>query len=471
MASIPSSAQVTTGLARRRSVTGGGPLTRLNSIAAWSMFAVVALAPIPLGSNRPFFWALWAAVAGGIGLWFAMSVRMAGEAYRVPVSAIRWLAAGFLAVMLAMLVQVLPIGNLVPIVFSNQFGETVRAATPSAAPGETIFDMLRWGTYGVVFFVLLQAGFQEKRSRLLLRGLLIVAVAEALYALVALNQFDDTILFFDKRYYQGMATGTFVNRNSLATFLGLGIVLATALATRRGTNGENRSSKQRGEPKADRVRLVLLAAAIFMLFAALVATQSRMGLFAAMAGVAAVLLLRPVGSLAITAGLILVGAIVVIVLYGSGVAERVLTTEASAGYRLALYRQVIDMIFARPLLGHGAGAFALAFPSFHGPSLDMSVTWDHAHSTYLALWSGLGLVIGTIPLLLVAAIVVRIFTGSSQRVRLSVESAAAIGATVTVAIHSLVDFSLEIQGVALFYTALLAIGAARPLGTASRAEP
>ncbi len=466
--SIPTSAQVTTGHARRRGASGSGPLTRLNSIAGWSIFAVVALAPLPLGSNRPFFWALWAAAAGGIGLWFVLAVRVADEEFRVPVRAFRGLAAGFAAVFLAMLVQILPIGELLPITFSNQSGETVRTATLSAAPGETVFALLRWGTYGVVFFVMLQAGVQEKRSRMLLRGLLLVAVAEGAYALVALTQLGDTILFFDKRYYHGAATGTFVNRNSLATFLGLGIVLAVALATRRAAGGDERGRNGRKPPKVDRVRLLLLAAAIFLLFAALVATQSRMGLFATMAGVVVVLLLRPAGNLAVTAGLILAGAVAVAFFYGSGVAERALTTEASLQYRLALYRQAIDMILDRPLLGHGAGAFALTFPPFHTPALDMSVTWDHAHSTYLALWAGLGVVAGTIPMVLVATICVVIFRRSFSRGRPSVESAAALGATATVALHSILDFSLEIQGVALFYTALLAIGAARPIGVAAR---
>lgn len=426
------------------------------------MFAVVALAAVPLGSNRPFFWALWAASAGGIGLWFVLAVRLAGEEFRVPVRALRWPAAGFVLVLLAMLIQILPIGNVVPISFSTPLGGTVRTATLSGAPGETLFALLRWGTYGVVFFVMLQAGVQEKRSRLLLRGLLMVAVAEGAYALIALTQFGDTILFFEKRYYQGAATGTFVNRNSLATFLGLGIVVAAALATRRPEDRSERE-KRRKAPKVDRMRLLLLAAAIFLLFAALLATQSRMGLFATMAGVVAVLLLRPIGNLAVTVGLVIAGTVAVAFLYGSGVAERALTTEASLDYRMALYRQVVDMILERPLLGHGAGAFAQTFPAFHTPALDMSVTWDHAHSTYLALWSGLGIVAGTIPIVLVAAICAVIARRSLSRGGASVEGAAALGATVTVALHSVVDFSLEIQAVALFYTALLAIGAARPV--------
>jgi len=466
--SILSSAQVTTGQVRRRGAAGSGPLTRLNSIAGWSVFALVALAPIPFGSNRPFFWALWAAAAGGIGLWFMLAAKMADEELRVPVGEIRWPAAGFSVVFLVMLAQILPLGSLLPITFSTPFGETVRMATLSAAPGETLFALLRWGTYGVVFFVMLQAGVQEKRSRMMLRGLVLVAVAEGAYALVALTQLGDTILFFDKRYYQGAATGTFVNRNSLATFLGLGIVAAAALATRRARSAGERGRKGRELPKVDRVRLLLLGAAMFLLFAALLATQSRMGLLATLAGVAAVVLLRPVGNRAVTAGLVIAGAVAVAFFYGSGVAERALTTEASLQYRLALYRQVVDMIVDRPLLGHGAGAFALTFPPFHTPALDMSVTWDHAHSTYLALWSGLGVVVGTIPMVIVAAICLVIVRRSFSRGGASVESAAALGATVTVALHSVVDFSLEIQAVALFYTALLAIGAARPFSATAR---
>lgn len=464
MEPISSSPRVSSG---RRGGSGSlvaGPITRLNGIAGWAMFAVVALAPIPFASNRPFFWALWAAVSGGVGLWYLASARLAGAELRVPLRSMAGLAAAFLAVALFMALQILPIGTLIPVTFHNQFGDAFASRTLSSAPADTALALLRWGTYGTVFFLLVQAGVQEKRNRMMMRGLLAVTVLEAAYALVALTQLGDTILFFDKSYYGGSATGTFVNRNSLATFLGLGMVVATALITRAPDgDGKGRASSARRDPW----RLTLLFASVLLLLAALVATQSRMGLFASVSGVAVVLVLRRTGGTVGAAVVALASVAAVIFLYGSGVAERVLTLEQSAYDRLQLYRQTIGMILERPLTGYGAGSFGMAFPAFHEPSLPVNVTWDLAHSTYLALWSGLGLVVGTIPLLIVAAIVFRLLSNRQNRARPSVERTAAIGATVTVAVHSLVDFSLEMQAVALMYVAILALGSARPLSASA----
>lgn len=438
--------------------------TRSNDLVGWSLTAVVAASPIPFASNRPFFWGLWAAVVGAIGLWYSLRVASGSVQLRISFRALGPVCILFTVVALFMVAQLLPIGRLVPIGFQNQFGDLVEGRTLSIAPGDTAMALLRWLTYGCVFFLMSQVGLREQRTRGLLLAFVGLVTAEALYALAALTQLGDTILFFEKTDYRGFATGTFVNRNSLATHLGLGIVTATALLVR----DDSASGGIRGPANRPFVLLGL-----FTMVVALIATQSRMGLIAVLAGAGVTLFLcrsRATGGWKIAG--VLAGVVIALGLYGAGVGERFLGAERAAGIRIELYRQVAAMIWERPLLGYGAGSFGQAFPLFHEPALRVDLLWDYSHSTYLALWSGLGVIVGTIPLLIVAFVCYRIFrSNSAGRKARSAESAAALGATIAVGLHSTVDFSLEMPAVALLYTALLALGAASAFNLRPKNKP
>ncbi len=140
-----------------------------------------------------------------------------------------------------------------------------------------------------------------------------------------------------------------------------------------------------------------------MIVVALIATNSRMGLFAACCGMFTVLMLAMIkmpggnGLKVILPALafvpLTIGASILI--YGSTLVERLDGQEASqdAELRLNLYRQVIEMIKTRYLTGFGGDSFEQAYPLFHQISVDVDVTWEKAHSTYLALWAEYGLVL------------------------------------------------------------------------------
>jgi O-antigen ligase len=122
------------------------------------------------------------------------------------------------------------------------------------------------------------------------------------------------------------------------------------------------------------------------------------------------------------------------------------------------------MVAERPFLGYGGGSFQQAFQLFREPSLPPRIVWQQAHSTYLSLWVGHGLIAGSIPLVIVGVVVAqlsRMFIRSRRSY--SAESSAALGATAVVGLHSSVDFSLEIQAVAMIYIWLLAIAYSRCL--------
>lgn len=442
---------------RTRAATGQ---RRLNAVLAVTLVGIVAIAPIPLGSNRPFFWAMWAGLIGLLATVYFAALWLRDEPLRVPLGRLWPAALPFAGLLAYLFIQTLPVPGGVD--FVTAAGDVVTSTTLSIAPGSTLLMLLQLGTYAAFFLLMLQVAANRKRARRIGVALLLVITAHALYGLVALIILDDSLLFFSKWAYAGFATGTFVNRNSFATFLAFGLVLGVLLGLRELKAG---SRMQWG------LAPVYLAATALIL-AVLVATGSRMGLFAGLAGAGlAALMAAGKGEAGrwrlnriLLAIVPIAAAIVVLLLYGAGTFDRLGSIETDANVRGDLYAQVFGMIAARPWLGHGGGTFELAYPLFHQLPVSPDLIWDKAHSTYLSLWSELGVIAGSVPLLLIGG-----FGLVALRLYLTrrgdwTAPAAALCVILVAAIHSLVDFSLEMEANVFVFLAILAIGVAHQPG-------
>jgi len=447
---------------------GASRQSRANDFLARALLVLVALAPIPLGSNRPFFWATNAFAVGLIGLIYILALRQAHEQFRVGLGRL-WPTVALYSVMAVYLViQALPVAQLdlggaaiawllaVP----TAGGSTLPGQAISLAPSSTWLMLMRWVTYGVIFLLVVQVATRAHRRDLILNVIIAIVSGYAIFGLASLFQFGDTLLSMPKWAYEGSATATFVNRNSFATFLSFGaVVTLTMLAGTfvRQVDGTG------GRLLVDPIVLIYLLA-LATILAALFATQSRMGVLSGIAGCVVVAILaqrrmrwwRGWFLLVLPMALLAVGAITY--LYGQGLVERLGSQESTADVRLDLYAQVIEMIRTRPLLGYGGGAFEQAFQLFHRPPVSPDLVWDRAHNTYLALWSELGVIAGSIPILLVGIAAVRLAWNSSRAGSDWTGRVAAVGVVVVAAIHSLADFSLEIQANTILFVLLLGLG-------------
>jgi O-antigen ligase len=340
-------------------------------------------------------------------------------------------------------------------------GAELESATISVAPGATLLALLRLTTYGLFFLLVLQVGTSRQRKRFLLHAALAITTIYAIFGIVSLVQLGDTILGLPKWAYEGFATGTFVNRNSFATFLAFGAVVAASLLSAGMVRMEEDGHVRR---RSLDIMPLLYAVCLAIISVALLATQSRMGIFAAVAGCVLVTAINAMASpnrlLGVLALIVVLagGAVAGVHLYGTGLLERLGSVEQSADIRLALYQQVVAMIFERPWFGYGGGTFELAYPLFHQLPVSPDLVWDRAHSTYLALWSDYGLVAGSIPLLLTMLATARIAGGMHRARSDRAARVVALGAVAVAGIHSLVDFSLEIQANAMLFLLLLAAG-------------
>ncbi|WP_176730481.1 O-antigen ligase family protein [Devosia insulae] len=419
------------------------------------LLLLVGLSPLPLGSNRPAFWAAWGVVLGVIGLVYFLSLRARGSALRISPWRLPEVTILFIVLLLFVVVQVLPLGGLgySPIQVLPR-GLQLSASSISLDPATTSLTLLQFACYGLLALLFRQVGYRNSRADRVLNAIFVIIVAYGLLGIVLQGQLGALLGIPGSG---SIATGPFVNRNSYATYLTFGLAIGVALAIGQLEQGESRRKRHRRV-----ATLALIGAGLFVIGAALVATQSRMGFVAGLVGALSVTLLALAGRrlgtgiwLGILAVLLL-GTIGMLALNGGGLLERVGSLETAGDVRVDLYRQVWQMIVSSPLVGYGGGTFEGTFPLFHQLPVSPDVVWNKAHSTYFALWAEFGLIFGTLPLIIVVAAAIRLLAARPSGPRL-----AAIGVIVVAAVHSSVDFSLEIEAVAFVFVAIvfLAIGA------------
>lgn len=428
------------------------------------LIILVLMAAVPAGGDRPLLWVLMTLSLAMLGLIYGLAHMIWNRGAADPVSEHLTLILPAVAAMGCAMLQLLPMrfdptGALPPDLWPD-----VLTINRSA----TILALVRMAGYLLMFWLLISVGDSaarvSKMATLLFWGLF----AHAVWGLLALSFLGDIYLWGDKLDYAGSATGTFINRNSYATFLGMGVSLGIALTVKRAFAPSIRMPSGPNAWSPHKFDVVLLGTATFVILVTVLATQSRLGSFATVLGAVVTLVLMMAKAELLTLALIWRGVAVgggalmaVLLVMGQGLLDRSLLSVAGSIDRLALYREVIGMIADRPLMGFGLDGFPDAFELYHDAALDPSLVWDRTHNTYLALWVELGLIAGSLPMIAVAIAGVKAGRNLVRRSDGYATSAATIGAIVTVAVHALGDFSLEVAGNTYLFIALIALGVAR----------
>jgi O-antigen ligase len=411
---------------------------------------VAVVAPMAVGGFRAQWWLAFATILFAAAAFAALSIAVTGRQMRRLRRADPLIAPLYLAFILGLCLHVALLGG--------------RVSDPDAAYG-----LLRQLSYAALAWTLLQAMTRERRAEDYATALICAALIYAVYGLITIERVD--LLLFEKSAYSGVATGPFVNRNSFATFMAMGacLALACAMADETGLERRHRQSR-RGGPLEGRMRAFMLFAVALLCIAAVYATASRMGLLVTLFGAMLVVVLRlrrlppragRAGQIAALSALLAIAGLgAVTVLYGGDVADRLGSSADSASVRLALYTNVLEMIAAHPLLGVGLDNFGEAFRAYHRLPVSPDLSWHLAHNTYLALWSELGLVLGTLPmvLLLLASVTLLRRSLSGHVAPTSHLADAGLAAVVIAALHSLLDFSLEMPANAYLLVTLIVLG-------------
>ena len=447
--------------------------------------AILIWAPLPLGSNRPWSWSFLAAgIALALLLW-AMAQMLEVQPRAKAVWPVGLAAATTVPVWAWAFAQTLPAATSPWLQPQAIWAEAAAAGAHGAAPmvgldadagGDALMRLL---SYAGAFWLAWRLGTTSERARRLLVVILTVITLCAAYGLVAQLAGWEAIGWIPKTVYIGDATGTFVNRNSFATYTNLGVVICLALLAQpflaaREVGDLRRIAAQAASQMLERHALLLLALAILVM--ASLRSHSRGGLLSLVLTVAVMALLLFIAArprlptiLAAVAAMCLAGWSLIAV-SGGGTLERIGQIDANydleeAG-RLAYWQVSLGMVAERPWQGYGYGNFEEAFAQHRDERFNDRV--DKAHNTYIEHLVELGVPATALlylgPLVLFGYCV----RGLLVRRRNQVFPLVAVGATVLVGLHALVDFSLQIPAVAVTFATLLGIGVAQATPSESR---
>ena len=129
--------------------------------------------------------------------------------------------------------------------------------------------------------------------------------------------------------------------------------------------------------------------------------------------------------------------------------------------RIGLYVITMRSILAAPWLGYGYGTFVDVFPMFRDQSISTYFQWSAAHDTYLEVFQGLGLIFGPMLVATVAVLVWRCVKGAATRQVNETPPCVAAAVAFLLGAHALVDFTLQLQAIAITFMALLGAGVAQ----------
>jgi O-antigen ligase len=440
--------------------------------AFWGLIIVVALAPLPFGSNRPAPWSLLAIAVGGLLVAWAIAVIRNPRRILLPWS-LHWpITVGFLLVLAWLYVQM---ATWTPAAWHNPLWTDASAALSqslsgaiSISPAQGVTAIMRLITYGGVFWLAMHFGADRRRARIALWSIVLAGVAYALYGIATELASDQTILWYRKWAYVDSLTSTFVNRNSFASYAGISLLVALALLDsrlRRSTQSPAGSIADMAESYARDGGPLFVC--ILILGAALLLSHSRGGLLAIFVGLIAFVLseivqrnrtrnIRRVAvAICLTTGLLIV--------VGGGATLQRFAPANSEGLedRPKIYAQTIEGIGQTPWVGIGYGNFESAF-NLWGGARDMSLARvDKAHNSYLEFAAEAGLPALGVVLIVLVWIVARCARGILVRRRDVIFPQCALTVSASLGAHSLYDFSIQIPAVAVAFCLVLGIGYAQ----------
>ena len=422
-------------------------------------------APIPLGSNRAWAWAVLALWVLALALWWlAGFIRgkytypaVLGAAWPMLVCGLLWLGYVWL--------QLLPLPMAMLQLLSPQAARWHLAAAAPAALAAAPLTLDAYATleaackstaYLAFFALSLVLLHERRRIRLAAYTLIASGVLQALYGGVTSLQSLGEV-----------ANGTFANRNHYAAYLTmcLSVGIGVLISTLSGAN--KRSWKQffRDLMQWMITPKMALRLGLVLMVVALVLTRSRMGnssfffslLITGVIGLA--LAQRATRSMVILlVSLVAIDVFIVGTYFGTRrVVDRIVQTTMETEDRGEVAAYALAMWKDYPVFGSGLGSFPLVFPRYSAQGTQEAYT--HAHNDYLEF----GAETGAIGLSLLGLMVLLSFAAALRAQYLRRDplmrglSFAAMMGILALMIHSSVDFNLQIPANALTFMLLLAL--------------
>lgn len=363
---------------------------------------------------------------------------------------------------------------------ATMFTQATPAATTSLTPADDRLGLLSaalpFGTFitGLVIFD------TSERAGRALRWFAIGGGWLALWSIVQFQFFPETLGLIHKRFYLESLTGLFVNRNTAATFFGLILLTLLALLHKMLLAPNWRMVRalvaNRLIVPDKQKRLIRSAAFVSMLtafcFIALMLTGSRAGIMSSFAALLVFILLtvfnspsgtgrnaaplrdKPGGSKRLAA-IMLVIAVGLFSLFANRVALR-METRLEDDLRFCYMPGIMGAITDSWPWGSGLASFAETYASYHAAQCGVNAVVTHAHNVYAEGLLTLGIAFPFYAAFFVIAQIAVFIRGARKRKTYRYASHLGLAGLLLVALHSTLDFSLQIPGFAMTYAIFLA---------------
>jgi O-antigen ligase len=468
----PPAARAADGVPRRRARHRQQPAPRLD-VALFSMLLLLlALAPLPLASDRPLPAGVLAVAAGVLLALWGLGLACGRIAYRVPLSWAWPAVLPFLLVAGWVAVQAAP---WTPEHLHHELWTAARATLDPATlgaisvnPARTWSELARLLAYGAIFWLALQFCRAEQRATRAALALAVAGIAYAGFGLVMTAGGPEAFAWYfgSAMGHPGRLTSTFASPHGYAAYAGIGMLAGLAVvagAVERAMAGGARAAViALAGPSSPALAVGLLA--LLLGGVAMMMTQSRVGVVAAAAALAvyglalAAARLRPVH--AVVALLVVPGAWLVAELLGDGAALRLAGRAIGADMRLLTLEASLEAIRDRPLLGTGWGTYGEAMRAFE-PQAIAEPALDSARNGYLLAAVELGLPAFGLLMLALAWVVLRCAAAVVVRRRQRATLALTLAVTVLLGIHAAAGPGPGMPAVAATYAFVLGLGLAQ----------
>lgn len=456
----------------------------------YSLLIILVLSPLPIGCNRPWSWSLLCLLISltSIG-WCITYWRKQKETithfnhFKYPLLLFNFTL--FWALLQTSTFIPAEWGHPLWKITGNALGREIPPRI-SLEPEMTITAIMRLMCYGLVFFLSFQCCLKPENTAKLFQWLASAGFIYASYGLIGYLGDFNTTLWVDTEVNKNNVTGTFINRNSYATYAGLVLLclvpnLRSKFKTSMNFGFEGNFGKQMFFES-----LVTRAWFSFLMFitigTSLFLTFSRGGfLSTSLALIVLIILLGIKNKSAAGSGyrsrfcylnyfsLAIISLCVVLYSVSGGkVMDRLGQTDVDKAERPKVYSVLAESITGNPVLGVGYGTFDNSFRIYR--TKDISSNYDKAHNTYLENIFELGIPAALTLILSIVLIATRCFIGIWVRQRNWIYPAIGFSASILVAVHSLVDFSLQIPAVAVTYAAMLGAGFAQSFSSRKKGE-
>ncbi|EHR01310.1 lipid A core-O-antigen ligase-like enyme [Bradyrhizobium sp. WSM471] len=299
----------------------------------------------------------------------------------------------------------------------------------------------------------------------------IIAWAGVVYAAFGIATYivaPEMVLWREKVLFRSVLSGTFLNRNTAAIYFGLCSALWTLRVFRNMLDqrvfweGRWRIVNLRWD-----VNLSASCGGFLLCFLAMMLTGSRAGIAISLIGICAAIAFlfnREIRSRPAALWLVLpvLGAAALsFLLLGGQVGERLGQYGLSGGGRWEAYASTWQIISEHPYSGTGLGTFVSVFPRFRSGDVSIWGIWDRAHNTLLEIAAEVGIPLAALVGFGWMLALVALFRGALRRQKGAIFPLAGFVCGAMAVLHSMVDFSLQVPGLAVTVMTLVGMGLAQ----------